>query len=538
MKQETNTNIKTFTVGGGFSRLLLAIVILHTFNTLFCEFRAQQIYCSMTDNIFDRDKIMELTKTYGEAAYYNNDDRVVGINTMFFANLLFLIFHPVWDMIEQKFYLYTPENGCWKKQDKKMIKYLFKRMIFHYGKEFNIPDIERFCSAGTMNEILADISARSMAEHENFFDSNNMTAIYCKNGMLVYDKELDDWVLKPFSPVYHQRNYRDITYNPNATCPRFLNELILSAMNREDAELLQLYLGQCLLGRNFSQTFLILAGTAGGGKSTQLSIFEAIFGNCNCTELRLKHADSRFELQRFIGKTLLTAKDVKSSFLDVDSAYKLKALVGNDILHVEKKGSNEDIEIRGCFNVIITANGHLQVSLDGDLEAWRRRLLIIWYENPPPEIPIIDFDKILLKEELSGIFNWILEGAIKLIKLGGKIPKSETQKKRIDDLLLESDQVNTFLRECLKPQEGAEVTVNELSYAFIQYCKSRGWHPIAQRKFQCQLEDLMLKIYYAAKRTDRRRNGKSGRWYSGVQLVLPKEDAKRNEIIKKRIKRM
>ena len=80
------------------------------------------------------------------------------------------------------------------------------------------------------------------------------------------------------------------------------------AVTEDDISYLQRYIGQCLLGENFSQTFMLLTGTDGSGKSTLVNIVEKIIKRANCTELRLEHMNSRFETQRLLGKTLLTAK--------------------------------------------------------------------------------------------------------------------------------------------------------------------------------------------------------------------------------------
>jgi len=52
---------------------------------------------------------------------------------------------------------------------------------------------------------------------------------------------------------------------------------------------------------------------------------------------------------------------------------------------------------------------------------------------------------VLLREEGSGILNWAIEGACKLLKNGGQIPRSEEQTKRIRELLLESESVPAFV---------------------------------------------------------------------------------------------
>ena len=109
-------------------------------------------------------------------------------------------------------------------------------------------------------------------------------------------------------------------------------------MNQSDIESLQYYFGQCLLGVNLSQMFLMLTGTPGAGKSTLVNVIEGVVNRNNCTELRLEQMAGRFEMNRLRDKTLLSARDVKSHFLNSSGAFKLKALVGGDTLSAEAKG--------------------------------------------------------------------------------------------------------------------------------------------------------------------------------------------------------
>src|SRR5262245_51901447 len=116
---------------------------------------------------------------------------------------------------------------------------------------------------------------------------------------------------------------------------------------------------------------MLLTGTAGGGKSTVVAIFERIIGLNNVYELRTANLQERCEQSRSIGKTTLNAKDVKGTFLEEKGAWVLKKLVGHDNLSAEKKGSNADLPFTGTFGVGITCNTRLRVRLDGDTEAWR-----------------------------------------------------------------------------------------------------------------------------------------------------------------------
>lgn len=358
----------------------------------------------------------------------------------------------------------------------------------------------------------------SFAEQRGFFSAREEIFIHCKNAVLVYDTSSNIWKRKDFSPDFHSRNSNNIIYNPKARCSQFTKKLVLSAVTKQDAEILQYYAGQCLIGKNLTQTILLLTGTPNGGKSTFLSVLQALIGEYNCTELRLEHMGSRFESQRIIGKTLLTGPDVQSNFLMSPSAHKLKSIVGNDLMSTEEKGTNHAVNLKGNFNVVITSNYDLYILNDKDEKAWKRRMLIIKYENPPPEIEISKFDEILMNEESSGILNWAIEGARKLMHNGKKIPRSSEVEQRANIAVMESDPIISFIKVHVKKVKDVTVTGSELLSAFTQYCESQNRELLTERMFQKRLPDAMLKIHGAVKRTDIKRDGKNQRGYYGFQL--------------------
>lgn len=468
-------------------------------------------------SLFDENAVKNLLDKYGEVAYYTEKGNLSCINQIFFADLFYLTYKPVYELAERRFYLYNSDTGLWEKQENNFILNQIWRMVFEFRKQFRYGCLESKCPVNISRNIMVHLSA--FAAQKDFFSSMDGLFIHCENGFLVFDKTGNTWKLESFSPDFHSRNRSNIKYVPDAAYPLFIEKLILMAMSEEDAELLQLYIGQCLIGRNLSQTFLMLTGTAGGGKSTLVNVVEALIGRHNCTELRLEHMGSRFELQRLVGRTLLTAKDVKSDFLNTGSAFKLKSLVGNDIMTIESKGINDSADIQGSFNAIITCNNNLRVLFDGDNEAWRRRMLWIKYNNPPPNEIIVDFDKKLLAEEGSGILNWALEGAAKLLRLGGKIPRSVDQNDRIDNLMLESDSINAFVSECIDQESGSNVTVSDLLVSYSHYCQDRKWQPLPERIFQTRLPDIMLKTFHASRRNDIKRGDRVQRGYSKFKII-------------------
>jgi phage/plasmid-associated DNA primase len=125
-----------------------------------------------------------------------------------------------------------------------------------------------------------------------------------------------------------------------------------------------------LFGYNLPQRFLILDGTANGGKGTFVRIIQALVGVVNTYQLRTECLQDRFETFRYRGKTLLIGPDVAGDFLTRKGASMLKVLVGGDPISAEGKGLNGDFAMFGTFNIVVTCNSRLRVRLEDDASAW------------------------------------------------------------------------------------------------------------------------------------------------------------------------
>jgi len=164
--------------------------------------------------------------------------------------------------------------------------------------------------------------------------------------------------IEPFSSTHRCRNRSPINFDEKATCPEFETR-ILSHVSADDRLLLQKYAGQCLLGRNLVQRFVVLDGVGSASKSAFVLTIAGVVGLKNVYELRTAHLHERFEIGRMIDRTLLIGSDVQGGFLSAPGAYRIKSLVGGDPLEAEKKGSNHRFTIKGRFNLMITANTRL-----------------------------------------------------------------------------------------------------------------------------------------------------------------------------------
>jgi putative DNA primase/helicase len=483
------------------------------------------------------EKLAKMIETYGVPWVVGKKGNIT-INQVFFAAFYAGKHRVIYSAEEQRFYRYQGEkSGLWSEQTADAIRWEFAadiKVVAEDNAAANpkegtalIPKLILTCTTPLLGALVSML--RGSIERWRAFDrpvspkTNRPRAlVHLKNTML----DLDEFppVSMPFSPDYMSRNQLNVAFKEDAECPRFLGELLGKAVSPSDIELMQKFAGQMLLGVNLTQKLLILEGTAGGGKSTFVNIMAEIIGRVNVAQLRTRHLGERFEIFGFLDKTLLIGVDVPGNFMMVDGAEVIKGLCGADLLDAEAKTGNRRFQVKGEFNILITCNTRLKVKLDGDGDAWRRRMAIITYESPKPAKPDPSFVHKLIAEEASGILNWMIEGAILLLKdinEHGGLVLSDRQKDRVESLLAESDSVKDFVRRgCEKAPRECKVSTEQLQQAYVDYCEARGWSAVSGKTLSYQLPDALLEIHGATAANDIKihDSDKAKRGYRGVRI--------------------
>ena len=468
----------------------------------------------------------DVIRRYGVPVYYSETPTgglyVSRINEPYWAALYAAEHIMLYEPDERTFYQYDHETGLYSVISPDVIKQVVSHRMLLMSRTKDVLDgLEKLRTEKNLNAVIGQL--RGIAEHRHAF-TDRPRAVHLANCMLRIEGGI--CIRENFSPKFRSRNRSPIAFDPDAECPRFLNELLLPAVHPDDAILLQKMAGQYLLGTNILQRFVILDGTPGGGKSQLANVLQAIVGQENVTQLRTDHLGERFELFRFIRRTLLVGVDVNKDFLQSKGAPVIKALCGGDWLDAEQKGGTGSFQFQGKFNILMTSNARLQVALQGDDGAWKRRMLIVRYEALPPKRIIFDFADVLIREEGPGILNWALEGLhmlLKDIEETGTIRLTDRQKGVVDSLLAESDSLRWFLTDMVKRQKGSDLTVNEIMQAYADYCPDKRWQPMKNAQISYQLPTLMMDLFQAVGAHSCQRDGKAARGFRGVAFINPED---------------
>jgi len=476
-----------------------------------------------------QEKYPTLTSEYGDAVLEkiekNGIITVRDINEDFLASTLGSKGTPdaptVFVAAEDKFYKYSQSDGIYVHQREPVLQALLSKQLLECAR-----DCRDECETQSLAFRFRDTSklsgvikrARGLLEvPPDYFAADLTDYILCANGVL----RLDDKELLTFSPEYRRRNKLAVAYDPAAECPLFLDTLMRPALDDVDLEFLQRWCGLALLGENLAQKILILTGTAGGGKGTFIRVLVGVIGAMNMGSLRTQLLGERFELSRFLGKTLLYGADVPEDFLNQRGASVLKSLTGYDPVTLEFKNSNESPSIICKFNVVVTCNSRLTVHLEGDNEAWRRRLAVIEYTRPKTKNVIADLDKLILAQEGAGVLNWMLAGLDKIRADGWQLRVGEDQQGIVDSLLLESDGHAVFVRESLIRDADGQVLLSACYQAYVTFCAQRHWTALTQIKFGKVIGDTVVRQFGLTQRHDLRDAlGKLQRGWKGISLVV------------------
>lgn len=436
--------------------------------------------------------------------------------------------HTLYEPDEGRFYQYDAKRGLWVKASQDAIVWDLAKDFKKMADEAAEPTL---CLVRT-NSVMEQITdmLKGTIERRHAF-RREAGLIHLRNCML----DLRDGDLKQhnFSPHFFSRNQIPVDFDPAAECPQFLETLVQSALSEDDADLLQRWAGALLLGPNIMQRFMLFYGTAGGGKSTLALLLRKMVGEDNCTQMRTKHLEERFEMSFYVGKQMLISPDVDGDFLQQEGAHVIKALVGGDPLSAERKQGGEAFQIIGDFHILITCNSRLLINLQGDADAYRRRMIPLLWAKPKPKKRDPDLLRRLIDTESSGILNWMLAGAVRVLeekKTHGDFVLSAAQEERIDSLLAESDSVRHFVQHGVVEAPGADVTGNELVEAYTAYCEAKGWRAVSLKRAGTAIADAVSEFYHLSPRGDIKRTAfgeekpKQQRGYKGIralEIVLP-----------------
>lgn len=281
-------------------------------------------------------------------------------------------------------------------------------------------------------------------------------------------------------------------YDAKATYEQWKNFLNRVLPEEESQTVLAEFSGYCLMPRHTLEKMLWLYGDGQNGKSVTLEILEALLGSVNVSYLSLSDLTND-EVKRagIEGKMLNISHESGKEV----NANVLKQLTSGERVLI-KYLYRDPYETRNygkfiaAFNVLPRA----EVTF-----GYFRRLIILPYLVTITEEEKDDQLTDKLKQELSGILNWVL-AALPDLMTRRSFTGSEACKKALDQYRLQSDNVQLFLNEMCEASD-SESPASEIFDSYKSYCNGSSLHPLGKTKFIQRLESLIgAPVVYANKK--------------------------------------
>lgn len=277
-------------------------------------------------------------------------------------------------------------------------------------------------------------------------------------------------------------------YNPKAKAPMFDKYLNMVQPDVSRQMILAEYLGYLFVkpSRLKLEKTLLLYGTGANGKSVFFEIVNALLGgDKNVSSYSLQNLTNENGYYRaMLGSKLLNYASEINGKLETSI---FKQLVSGEPVDA-RLPYGEPFTLHNYAKLIFNCN-ELPREVEQSL-AYFRRFLIIAFDVTIPEA---DQDKELSKKiidhELSGVFNWVLDGLRRLLLQKG-FTKSESVDNQIENYKLLSDNVKLFLND-----EGfANDTVDFMEFKeffnyYRTYCTDGGYHACSKRTFAERLRN-------------------------------------------------
>lgn len=202
-------------------------------------------------------------------------------------------------------------------------------------------------------------------------------------------------------------------YDPSADCPIFKKYLNRVVPDTDAQNVLAEYVAWIFTDLKLEKV-LFLYGSGRNGKSVFIDIVEALVGYDNvCHESISDMCGENGENHRsnIIGKLLNTCSDVSSNAFQGDVFKRLASgePISAKILYQDVISSSNYAKMMFCLNELPKTNDHSS--------GYYRRMLIVPFNVQIPKSEIDPYlAKKIIKNELPGVMNWVLQGYSRLIK--------------------------------------------------------------------------------------------------------------------------
>jgi len=386
-----------------------------------------------------------------------------------------------WGLCKKNGFIYVYNGSYWNELDKEQFQYFLGNVALKMG-------VEKF--KGKIHSFKEELFKQFMA------DAYLPTPPINRNNVLInllngtFELSPKKQFLRGFEQSDFITHQLPFEYDPEAQAPLFQKYLdeVLPDTNKQ--RVLAEYAGYIFTKTNVLklEKMLILYGSGANGKSVFFEIINALLGFDNVSNYSLQSLtdDKGYHRAKIANKLVNYASEING---------KLEA----DIF--KQMASGEPIDARLPYGEPFIIHDYAKLifncnELPKDVEhtnAFFRRFMIIGFDVTIPEHKQDkELSKKIVNNELSGVFNWILQGLDRILK-----QKNFSKCDAVDNARAtyekQSDSVQLFIDELNHETSSTEYTAIKTMYEqYRGFCIEDGFRPVNKSNFMKRLSHYKI----------------------------------------------
>jgi P4 family phage/plasmid primase-like protien len=351
---------------------------------------------------------------------------------------------------EEKPEVYTYKNGYYKKGQSK-IESIIIRLL------------EECVTKHDITEIINKIKIQTYCERKDF--DKNINYINLQNG--VYD--IKNKTFKKHSAKKMFLNILPVHYNPKAGCDK-IKTFLAEVLQDWQVPIIQEWFGFCLYRKYVVKKAMILVGEKNTGKTTLIRLLTKFLGEENISGISLQAlATDKFAVSQLYGKYANIYDDL--SFKDIGDNGKFKIATGGGFSTGEYKFGNA-FNFESYAKLVFACNKIPNIKDTSD-DAYFDRWIILRFDNTIQNKNPLLIEELTKKNEMSGLFNWAIEGLYKLLqRYDFSYAKSSDEVRT--EMMSSGSSIASFAYDYLEQRIGETISKERMYNHYCDYCHAKN----------------------------------------------------------------
>lgn len=390
-------------------------------------------------------------------------------------------------MLDQESAFFKYNGKCYEQCTEKTLNNLCQIELGGYRHLFG---------KSNLNELIHFITGDALVNSKNA-TTNHLKYLTLQNGL--YD--LDGEKLINHSRNIFTTNLLPYNYDPAATCPRFIQFLQeIFENDQEKIDFIQEAVGYAFHKALPTPGIFFLVGSGSNGKSVFINTIANLVGKENTSNVSFNALSKEYYILELFQKMINISGETPHG-KGIDTGM-IKAATSGDLI-TGREVYKSPMKFRPYAKHFLAMNKPPVIS-DNSYGMWRR----IWVLEFNRRFTEKDMDRQLeekLATELSGIFNWALEGYKKLKEKKFALNESSSMKISKKEYQDDMDSVRSFIKDHFRKTGSADdAVIFKDTYDFYKsYCESEGKKDIQTKN---DFKKTLLDMGFEMKSSSRHNN--------------------------------